>query len=641
MKIPKITRKNLKLLLRSKTSLLVIIFGPLLIMLLVGFAFNNPAASKLNIGYYANEKTNLTYSFIDALNTNANFDVLEYPLATGCTDMIEQGKVHICIIFPDAFSIENNKTNEILFYVDQSRANFVYAVIDTVSSKVQMTSNKLSYQMTNDLLTVISHTKTKNSDNLLKIIRMKNLINEISTDSDSIKTGMNSLNFTKSSTNSESLSTSSIDSDLEDLESKIENLIDAAEDVSCDSGFAGNLTATYEPEIANALNTTNTDLDALSILVANVATEITKLNQKLDVAKTTTTDSVTKLTDIQSKLSEIKTDIDSMKTSIESLNAEINALKVTSAESIVNPITTTIKPVSAKTNNLNFIFPYVIILIIVFISIMLSSTMIIMEKNSKAYFRTFTTPTKAITFITSIFLTNVLVVVVQLFFILILAYYFLQTSILANIGLTLLVITGAITLFTLLGMIIGYMFKSQEAATMASISVGSVLLFLSNLILPLETMSVYIQEAAKYNPYVVASELLKKITLFNSTFTEVHFDFMLLGLYILIALVLVFVVERISRVQYLNKKPLHKLTKKDEILDRYFKLKSGVLLKDEKDLLIELKIMSDLTFDEYVDKNKNDFETWMIMNNKPKLAEKIGACKTREELIKVLGKEKK
>lgn len=640
MKIPKITGKNLKLLLRSKTSLLVIIFGPLLIMLLVGFAFNNPTASKLNIGFYANEKTNLTNSFIGALESNINFAVLEYPSAIGCTDMIEQGKVHICIIFPDAFSIENNKTNEIFFYVDQSRANFVYAVIDTVSSKVQLTSNKLSYQMTNDLLTVIQHTKAKNDDILLKLIKIKSSLSEISINLDSIITDMNSLNLTKSSTSSGSLSTNSINSDITDLESKIEDFIYAAQLIACDEVFK-NTTDVAEVEINNILNTTNADLDTLTGLIANVSTDINNLNKKLDVAKTTTTDTVDKIEIIQSKLSDIKSDVDSMKTSIESLNAEINALKVTSAESIVNPITTTIKPVSAKTNNLNFIFPYVIVLIIVFISIMLSSTMIIMEKNSKAYFRTFTTPTKAITFITSIFLTNMLVVVVQLLFILVLAYYFLKTSILANIGLTLLLIAGAITLFTLLGMIIGYMFKSQEAATMASISVGSVLLFLSNLILPLETMAIYIQEAARYNPYVVASELLKKLTLFNSTFSEVRYDFMLLGGYIIIALILVLIVERISRIQYLNKKPLHKLTKKDEILDRYFKLKSGVLLKDEKDLLAELNNMSDITFDEYVDKNKNDFETWMIMNNKPKLAEKLGACKTRQEMIKLLEKEKK
>ena len=46
MKVFKVTAKNLKLLMRSKTSMLVVVFGPLLIMLLIGFAFNNNTISK-------------------------------------------------------------------------------------------------------------------------------------------------------------------------------------------------------------------------------------------------------------------------------------------------------------------------------------------------------------------------------------------------------------------------------------------------------------------------------------------------------------------------------------------------------------------------------------------------------------------
>ena len=91
MKVFKITGKNLKILARSKTTLLMVVFGPLLIMLLVGFAFNSTSTSKLNIGYVTDKSTNLTQSFIQALNDNPNFLVVSSPSETQCVNMIQQG----------------------------------------------------------------------------------------------------------------------------------------------------------------------------------------------------------------------------------------------------------------------------------------------------------------------------------------------------------------------------------------------------------------------------------------------------------------------------------------------------------------------------------------------------------------------
>ena len=654
MKVFKITEKNLKLLMRSKTSMFVVIFGPLLIMLLVGFAFNNPTASNLNIGYFAKEKTNLTSSFLDALQANKNFNIVEFNNPDTCKDMIAQGKIHMCIVFPDNFVIANNKTNELIFYVDQSRTNFVYEVIDTVSSKISFTSNKLSYQMTNDLVSVIDFTRQSNSQNIAKIITLKNSLADMSSKLKDVQTKLDSMDLSSGNIDAQPVTdkTSAISSDVSDLKDTALNVVDTGRNLvtnlqpyvsgsngtSMLSNFGTSMT-NYSSSIKSASNITQSDISDLGTLVDSLSTQIDDLNTRLDYARTTVSNSSGKITDIQSNLNDLKTSVDALKSIIESTNSQISSLKVTSADSIVNPIKTTVTPINTKSNNLNFIFPYLIILIIVFISIMLSSSIILVEKTSKAYFRNFTTPTKDITFIASIFLTSLFVVIVQLIFILLLAYYFLNTSILSSVNLTVLLIIGSITLFTMIGMIIGYLFSSQEAATMASISVGSVFLFLSNLILPLETMSPYIQSAARYNPYVISSELLKKLTLFNAHWNDVYFDFAILGAYIVIALILVLIAQKTSKFQYLEKKPKSKqVIKKDDIVDKYFKLKNGVFIKDSKELLDELKKMSDATFQEYVDNKKNDFETWLITNQSHDLAKKVGKSRTRKEMIDILEK---
>jgi ABC-type multidrug transport system permease subunit len=655
MKVFHITAKNLKLLMRSKTSMFVIIFGPLIIMLLVGFAFNNPTASKLNIGYVPKEKTNLTMEFLGALKANPSFSLIEYNDSTYCRTQIEQGNAHICIVFPDDFDIQNNKTNEIIFYVDQSRANFVYAIIDTVSSKIDLTSSQLSYQMTADLLSVISYTQKSNSDQIIKLIALKNSADDISAKLKDVQTKLSSLDLSQVSVNTEDMSsfTGNINNDVEGIKTQGTAVVSLGNQFASDikslaTTFNNNQSAARsqfltdlssgQGSIGNATTQAESDIDLLNQVIDTVTADVTTLNNKLDTAKVATADSNTQITAVQASLSSLKADLDFLKSSIEKTNSQISSIKVTSAESIVNPIKTTVTPITSKGTNLNFVFPYLIILIIAFISLMLSSTIIMIEKTSKAYFRNFTTPTKDFTFIISVFLTSFFVVILQLIFILILAYYFLHSTILSNVGLTLLLVVLSITLFTLIGMLIGYLFNSQEAATMASISVGSVFLFLSNLILPLESMSPVIQEASRYNPYVVASELLKKLTLFGSPWSAVYLEFALIAAYIIGVFILVIVVEKMSKIQYISKRPVIKQLRKDDIIDKYFKLRSGVLIRDEKELLEELKRMSDITFQDYVTAKKNDFESWLILNNKNELAKRVGKSRTRKELIESLEK---
>jgi hypothetical protein len=267
--------------------------------------------------------------------------------------------------------------------------------------------------------------------------------------------------------------------------------------------------------------------------------------------------------------------------------------------------------------------------------------MIVMEKNSKAYFRNFTTPTKDLTFIIAAFLTNLFIVLLQIILILGLSYYFLNTSVVtANIPLALLLILVSIIMFTAIGMGIGYLFNSQEAATMAAISVGSVLLLISNLILPLESMAWYIQAAAKYNPYVIASEVLKKFMLFSVTFQDVMIQFLFLIGYSVAIFILILIIQRLTKFRYFS--GIHKIKraqKKDEIIDKYFRMHNGNLLRNEKDLLEELKLMSDATFKEYSAKDRDDFYEWMRKINKNTAVKMKG--KSRLEMIDVLEKEVK
>ena len=91
----KIIQKNFKLLIRSKSSALIIILGPLLVIFLVGIAFGNISKYSLNIGTYAESYTDITNSFVEKLKEK-EFRVQKMATEEECVEQIKLGNcIHV------------------------------------------------------------------------------------------------------------------------------------------------------------------------------------------------------------------------------------------------------------------------------------------------------------------------------------------------------------------------------------------------------------------------------------------------------------------------------------------------------------------------------------------------------------------
>ncbi|MBC8494702.1 hypothetical protein H8D36_00950, partial [archaeon] len=161
----------------------------------------------------------------------------------------------------------------------------------------------------------------------------------------------------------------------------------------------------------------------------------------------------------------------------------------------------------------------------------------------------------------------------------------------------------------LIGMIVGYASATQEAATMLSIAIGSILLLLSNLILPIETMSKFVVDISRYNPYVMSSELIKQTMLFQAGILDIWVELLLLAGVMIVLIALAFGVNKASKMRLLQKSPhLHKgYIYVPE--DAYLKLGKHII-KNKNDVLKVLKSMSDEEFETHV-KKKNEISDWV------------------------------
>lgn len=641
MKLFTILGKNFKLLIRKKTSLFTILFGPLIIIMILAIAFSSNNNLTISLGYVNPDSSAMTLEFIETLNEN--YLTKEYISKDNCIKELEQGIIHACINFPKEFSVENNKTNNIIFIVDNSRISLVYSVLESISEKIDIKSEELSKDLTDKLIQTLDYTDEGIEKNIALLVKIKSNIEDNKEDITKIETSLANIN-----TESEDVEITGIVNEVNSLKSKttsaynsISSDVDTCLDYVDDLKSVANVSSLENEleDLQSYINTTKTrDTTSFENLVNTISTiedKIENIEDKLNSIETSKQTQIQSLNNLKTKLSSINTDLSTLKTSLEDMQFRIRNIEVTTSENIVNPITTTVETISSDENRLGMIFPYALMLIIMFISLLLASTLVVVEKQSNASFRTFTTPTRDEYFLVTTFLTAFIIIAIQLAIILGVVSYFSPNLILTNIYVNVSLLVLGIALFVMLGMSIGYIFSTQQATNMTTITLSTIFLFLSNIVFPLETISPILSEIAKYNPFVITSEVLRKSILFNITFEVIFIELSILLGYSVLFFILIIIFQKLSKINYLKKIP--------KVKSKINKLSiESIILIDEKitnkkDLIRKLNEISDEDYIAFVRNNKKQFNEFLTNN----VSKKIGNVKKlkREKLIEKIQKE--
>ncbi|MEM4265543.1 MAG: ABC transporter permease [Candidatus Woesearchaeota archaeon] len=560
-----LVQKNLKLLLRARASALVVILGPLLIIFLAGLAFDNTNLYAVRIGTYSQSYNDLSNSFIDKL-AEKQFKITRYPTEETCTQGIRRGEIHTCIMFAPDFSIGKNGSNEIRFAVDYSQINLVWTILNVMTTSISARATELSRNLTSVLVQAVDFTRKAVKDrkqNLVALTTQNDEIGqrvgniqaellEIELSLDPGEFGISNLTSAKTIVkhwvdNSLNLGRSSL-AEAKHFINVVDDLVkksSAGSQVS--NSLAASLQASLDDigQIEERLQTTSEVVDQeysrLSSLIDHLAGRITQTKSQIDLAENAKGFTLDELNTITKLLDQALLNILTIQKSLNEIEKVIGAIPVTDPQAIVQPVQTTIVPVVAERSYLNYLFPTLIALVMLFSALLLAPTLILFERNSPAYFRNFMTPTGDVVFISSIFVTTAFLLVVQLVIILAIAGIFF-TQIFSAFAYAALVLALMIVLYTCLGMIIGYMFNSEETAMLAAMALGSIFLFISDIIIPIESMPAVVMQIAEYNPLVIGINLLRRTIVFNASFAEIWAGLVLLALFAAVSILLVLVV---------------------------------------------------------------------------------------------------
>ncbi len=536
-----LTKKNLKLLIRSKSSALVIFFAPLLIILVLGLSYNTSSKYGLNIGIYSDSFTEDVTSFMMLLQEQ-EFKIVKYDTSLEeCVSDIKQGFVHTCISVPSSLNVEDNQQKEITFYIDPSKINLVWMIQDTLGNKFDLKSQELSKEIAGNILSKLSYAKTRTAESSAQLNSVKEQTTAASNSAEAVKGTIESIDLkvpliVYDNSVVETVK-SGIVSKVKQSKNDLANARAGIEGATLEEGKDSILSSLDEAQdslddVSSLLEGNSSGFGEISVLVESLQHDLIQAQSKLASASEALSSSTSSLESTATQIRESVTAMATVQTSLDEMKSALEAQKVTEADIVAAPLVTKVERVGQESSYLNYSFPGLLVLVIMFSSLLLGTTLVMMEKNSPAFFRNYFLPLRKGTFVIATYLTNTVITLIQLAVILGVSLFFLKSGLplIMPIAFTLLVSSAV---FTFLGMAIGYAFKSEETGTLASISLGSFLLFVSGLILPLESISANLRRVTTFNPFVITEKVVRELFIFKAPFSSVWADIALLAGYAL------------------------------------------------------------------------------------------------------------
>ena len=535
-----LTTKNLRLLFRSKGSSLIIIFALLLLILILGLSYNGESEFGLSIGVHSPSFTDDVNSFVKLLEDDG-FSVTKYENSIEtCIDDIKTSSIHSCVLLPESLSIEDNNQKEVKFYIDPTRVNLVWMIQETVQEKFNLKSQQISQDLTGSILSTLSETKSNIGERKNEATTLKDKSSTASSSTSSVKGTLEGLDLVPPPAIYDTASLSNITNELSTASTEIEEAIDKVDDSALNSSEKSSV----KSALTSAKTTITSAKTAVDGSLGGLVADLDSAKAKLAAASAAVTGATTNLGAANTNLQESLSTIDTLISKLDEMINKIDSLKVTEAGTIASPFVTSIEMVREEGSFLNYLFPSLLIIVMMFSSLLLGTSLVMMEKTSPAFVRNFFLPIRKVAFITSIYLTNAVLILLEITVLLGISLIFLP-ELLSSLGVVILVLFITGSTFAFLGMILGYIFTTEETSVLASVSLGSLLLFFSGVVLPLEGIPLAIRQITFFNPFVIAEKLVRESFFFSATIPDLWFELVLLLGYMLTLFIIIWFMESV------------------------------------------------------------------------------------------------
>src|SRR3989344_6247271 len=329
-KLYAIITKNFKQLFGSKSSSLIILFGPLFLILITGLALSNAGLRDINVGLYFHEDSELSHIILQQIQEK-EFHTTILDSIEECKKSVKEEKNHICVEIkakPNKLSRYDSRAGyEAIFYVDYSKVRLVWAIINSVRSIIDKESTEITSDIIDKIsanLEVASEVFSENKDTLDEVIDtvglVKNEIHDLREKIGSATIGQELI--------------IPLENSLNNQKNALNNLNNVINSLSAVPGAA--------PYISNL----NTNRVIIENEIAGLQFNLNQIKGVLENKNILDRDARTVLLDIENKLDNNLENIQRAKSELNKIEGDLENIKDIKAEDIINPIPVSITPVT-------------------------------------------------------------------------------------------------------------------------------------------------------------------------------------------------------------------------------------------------------------------------------------------------------
>ncbi len=551
MKISKILKNDLKVFVRDIRSFILLFLTPICIVILIGSAFLSTEPRNVPI-IVCGEENEFYGNFIGLVKTSEVFEIEEQHL--NCeeliSDQLSYGKVRAGVLTP-----ANEFEDEVNVYIDNTKPISVY--IESYFNFLMKDLSKKIY--TNIFMKMVSDVKNasreinKTYDELtLGQNQIDVIISDINSLQSTVKENREKISDLKDARDKLNSAVISMGTDREKI-TEFHTVIDDIEsDISALSLLIADNESNQSSEMQQRLNLIQNSIDDLRLMVDQENEHLSTTENYINLAKNSmnTVDFDTienEFDDIDLSINLASSELRSLKEKLGELKDKLNAAKsyissITEqdAERYLNPIESSIERYFGKKKYIDFVFPSILIMILMLMSTFLSSIAFIRQRNSGMMKRMAITPTGKNFFLLENTIKNIIISIIPLPFILIAGYLVLGVQITMSNILPIVLICGvSVIIFILLGLIIASFSKTETTAILSSLIIITPMIFLSGAFSPSEAFAGAIKGISAFLPMTISSRLLEGFMFYELPSAQMVTLFSYLFVYIIIAFLLV------------------------------------------------------------------------------------------------------
>jgi ABC-type multidrug transport system permease subunit len=553
--------KNFKLIFRNWSSLLLIVLAPLILILLVGYSLSGDKIHDIKIGIIADKSINLA-EFEN--NVSSFAQIINYKDPKVCIGDLSINAIHICLEIKGSLAAKKGEipTGEVKFYYDNTREKISLLLLTKIKDYFGLTSERISLISTQQIF--------DNLQSLLSFINQRiDDIDKIKAESEKIRTDLiqrkekltqtrdnfepkylliksiqEEMHLALESFNNASTSLLSSITILRNSTTEVRTLLNSTLPSDSNLTLAFNLLdfsiMQLEKNVDNVENKANMNI----IEVNRIANSVDDMVVQLDDINTLLNEEINRTDDYLVLINQSVEQIDAIATQAKDKMKDLSKLDPSLASKLVKPITQSFSALVQDVKDIQLAFPLLLSTIIIFISLLFSNIITLLELTNKAYTRNILAPVNDIVYTAGIAITSSIIIFVQVIVLLIVAQTQFLVNILPNLWSIIPVVLLLILTFVFIGMIIAYLSKNIQTSILLSTFIALIFFLFSDSMNALEAMPQLASEIAAFNPIVIANSIFRNIFFFGIKLEQMPVHIGFLAFYAIVAATALIIISK-------------------------------------------------------------------------------------------------